>query len=48
MSKKVELEKELRHIHMQLAGKHINLNDFENTFEDKCKGELTSATTTET
>lgn len=38
--KKVELEKELRHIHMQLAGKHINLNDFENTFEDKCKGEL--------
>ncbi|WP_411747269.1 ATP-binding protein, partial [Psychrobacillus psychrotolerans] len=38
--KKVELEKELRHIHMQLAGKHINLNDFEITFEDKCKGEL--------
>lgn len=38
--KKVELEKELRHIHKQLAGKHINLKDFENTFEDKCKGEL--------
>ncbi|MFZ0578631.1 MAG: AAA family ATPase [Psychrobacillus psychrotolerans] len=38
--KKVELEKELRHIHMQLAGKHIKLNDFEITFEDKCKGEL--------
>ena len=37
---KVELEKELHHIHMQLAGKQINLNDFDASFEDECKDKL--------
>jgi len=38
--KKVELERELHHIHLQLGGKQINLNDFEHLFEDECKAKL--------
>ncbi len=37
---KVELEKELHHIHLQLAGKQVNLDEFEDVFEDECKGRL--------
>lgn len=37
---KVELEKELHHIHMQLEGKQINLDDYNDVFEDKCKEKL--------
>lgn len=38
--RKSEFEKELHHIHMQLAGKQINLNDFDDVFEDECKERL--------
>ena len=38
--KKVELEKELHHLQLQLAGKQINLNDFDPIFEGECKEEL--------
>ncbi|WP_277587109.1 ATP-binding protein [Psychrobacillus antarcticus] len=34
---KVELEKELHHLHLQIAGKQINLDDFDDVFEDECK-----------
>jgi len=37
---KVLLKKELQHIQMQLAGKQINLDDFDDMFEDECKGKL--------
>lgn len=37
---KVELEKGLHHIHLQLAGKQINLDEFEDVFEDECKERL--------
>ena len=37
---KVEIEKELQHISMQLDGKQINLKDFEEIFEDECKEKL--------
>ncbi|SDO16307.1 Uncharacterized protein YhaN [Psychrobacillus sp. OK028] len=37
---KVKLEKELHDLHMQLDGKQINLNDFDDVFEDECKQKL--------
>ncbi|QUG42742.1 AAA family ATPase [Psychrobacillus sp. INOP01] len=37
---KVAFEKDLHHIHLQLAGKQINLDDFDDIFEDECKRNL--------
>ena len=37
---KVELEKDLHHIHMQLEGKQLRVDEFEDIFEDECKEKI--------
>lgn len=37
---KLAFEKDLQHIRMQLEGKQINLDDFNDIFEDECKEKL--------